>query len=416
MASIQKRTGPLGDSWRVRFRIDGVERSETFYEERGAAQFMKMCERIGTKAAVAVRDAHSEPGAASMTVTDMARRHVENLSGITDGTRKTYMSYVNRDIAPSAIGEMPISAVSRDQAGQWADELAKRLSGKSVRNRHALLSATMSRAVNEGLRPNNPCQGIRLAKTERREMAILTEGEFAVLLSAIDLRYQSFVLTLVGTGLRWGEATALQVGDLDLDADIPTLRVSRAWKMTGSHKRELGPPKTSKGRRVIGLPSEVAAVLRPLTDGRSSNDFLFVNPGGGPLRSDRFHTRVWGPAMDRLNATSDVNGDPIKAALAKRPRIHDLRHTHASWLIAEGVPLPVIQRRLGHESITTTVDTYGGLMPDYLEIGAHATSRRLTQAVPELIRGISTVNARLAPGRKPSVHGSLAGHGGTLVA
>ncbi|MDX3849451.1 tyrosine-type recombinase/integrase [Streptomyces sp. AK02-01A] len=51
-----------------------------------------------------------------------------------------------------------------------------------------------------------------------------------------------------------------------------------------------------------------------------------------------------------------------KRGLTKRPRIYDLRHTHASWLIAGKVPLPVIQARLGHESITTTVDRYGHLL------------------------------------------------------
>ena len=62
-----------------------------------------------------------------------------------------------------------------------------------------------------------------------------------------------------------------------------------------------------------------------------------------------FHAHRWKPALDAANA----------AGLTKRPRVHDLRHTHASWLIAWKVPLPVIQARLGHESITTTVDRYG---------------------------------------------------------
>jgi integrase len=52
------------------------------------------------------------------------------------------------------------------------------------------------------------------------------------------------------------------------------------------------------------------------------------------------------------------------AGIDKTPRIHDLRHSHASWLIAAGVPLPAIQRRLGHESITTTIDRYGHLAPE----------------------------------------------------
>jgi integrase len=54
----------------------------------------------------------------------------------------------------------------------------------------------------------------------------------------------------------------------------------------------------------------------------------------------------------------------MKSGLEIRPRIHDLRHTHVSWLIAQGVQLPAISRRLGHESITTTNDRYGHLLPE----------------------------------------------------
>ena len=73
-----------------------------------------------------------------------------------------------------------------------------------------------------------------------------------------------------------------------------------------------------------------------------------------------FH-RAWGPALDTLDGQ-----------LRARPRVHDLRHTHASWLIAAGIPLTVIQRRLGHESIKTTSDRYGHLADDADAAGAAA--------------------------------------------
>ena len=71
--------------------------------------------------------------------------------------------------------------------------------------------------------------------------------------------------------------------------------------------------------------------------------------------------------------------------LGNAPNIHDLRHTHASWLISRGVPLPYIQARLGHEKITTTVDTYGHLVPDAHEQMASVVASTLaTVAVREL--------------------------------
>jgi integrase len=75
-----------------------------------------------------------------------------------------------------------------------------------------------------------------------------------------------------------------------------------------------------------------------------------VNRAGGPVRNHGFAPRVWRPAV--LRAEPKIH---------KTPRIHDLRHTCASWLIAAGIPLPVIQQQLGHESIQTTVDRYGHL-------------------------------------------------------
>src|SRR6202040_4460447 len=71
----------------------------------------------------------------------------------------------------------------------------------------------------------------------------------------------------------------------------------------------------------------------------------------GPVRAHNFNPNVWEPARARAKD----NG------LTKKPRVHDLRHTNASWLIQAGVPLTVIQRHLGHESIQTTVDRYGHL-------------------------------------------------------
>jgi integrase len=71
--------------------------------------------------------------------------------------------------------------------------------------------------------------------------------------------------------------------------------------------------------------------------------------------------------------------------LGKRPRIHDLRHSYASWLIHGGVPLPVIQQTLGHESITTTIGTYGHLDTRSMDVATTVISSALTQALPDVL-------------------------------
>lgn len=81
---------------------------------------------------------------------------------------------------------------------------------------------------------------------------------------------------------------------------------------------------------------------------------MFTPPLGSWWRHSSFYDRRWLPALAAANARG----------LVKRPRIHDLRHTHVAWLIAGHAPLPAIQRRLGHKSITTTIDRYGHLLPE----------------------------------------------------
>lgn len=85
---------------------------------------------------------------------------------------------------------------------------------------------------------------------------------------------------------------------------------------------------------------------------RPAQTYLFGNSNGDPLRQNVFYEYRWQQAV----ALARSRG------LLKRPRFHDLRHTHVAWLIAGGTPLPKIQARLGHESIQTTIDVYGGLL------------------------------------------------------
>jgi len=71
--------------------------------------------------------------------------------------------------------------------------------------------------------------------------------------------------------------------------------------------------------------------------------------------------------------------------LGKFPRIHDLRHSHASWLLEDGNGIDVVQRRLGHEKITTTVDTYGHISEARMEAAARSIGRTLAGAMPQLL-------------------------------
>ncbi|CAB4173497.1 XerC Integrase [uncultured Caudovirales phage] len=387
MASIDKRTSASGTAYRVRYRIGSRDRALSFSTIDDAIAYQQLVERLGGADAERVQEARERPAASRVTVAECVLAHIDAKRNVTTGTRRGYHSILANHIDDTRLGSLPISAViDADIDEWWDDQLAKGLSANTRSNQLVLLRAVFKTAIKDRTIASDPTSEIRVGRDGIREpMTFLSAGEFAVLLSEIPADYQALIIFLVGTGARWGEASALPVGNVDLDAEIPVVRITQAWKRTGKTERELGPPKSRAGIRTISLPPEVVDTFRHLVDERASDEFVFTNPKTGRyLYHDRFYAGVWAKAIKRLHATVDNQGQPCRPKLAKKVRIHDLRHTHASLQIAAGVNLLDLKVRLGHEKITTTVDTYGHLAPQALSIGAAAASAFLTQAVPRL--------------------------------
>jgi integrase len=126
----------------------------------------------------------------------------------------------------------------------------------------------------------------------------------------------------------------------------------RALRAPGEHRFIVGSPKTRLSVRTVALAAPIVDLLRVVVEGKGSEDLVFTAPGGGPWRHPDFYRGRWQVAVAAARL----------AGLGKTPRFHDLRHTHAVWLITAGVPLPVVQARLGHDSIQMTVDIYGGFL------------------------------------------------------
>jgi integrase len=132
----------------------------------------------------------------------------------------------------------------------------------------------------------------------------------------------------------------------------------------------LGPPKTRKSVRTVSIPDLVTAELQTRSVGRRPDQLVFPGPAGIGQQAwtKRFHRMAWHPAV-------------AASGIGKKPRVHDLRHAHASWLIAQGVHLPMIQARLGHESINTTISVYGHLAPEAHQQMALVIDTVMTPAV-----------------------------------
>jgi integrase len=354
MATIRQRFRADGSPyWQVRYRLDGQETSTSLDDEKDAEQFRGLVDAVGGARA---RQVHGlESRSRSMTVAKWVAHYIENLSGVEKRTPEDYRGILKNDITPT-LGLIPLDALSRDDIARWVEKLrSDGAAGKTIGNKHSLLSAALNAAVVKGHIPANPATGVRLPRTERPEMRFLTSEEFSILSAEITESWRPMIRFLVASGARLSEATALRPGDVNRAA--ATVRISRAWKRGGGGYH-LGAPKTKRSVRTINISASVL-------DGLDyTGDWLFTTPGrgrngvGGPVRAPNFRANVWWPALERAELA------------APRPRIHDLRHTCASWMIAKNVPLPVIQRHLGHESIKTTVDLYGHLDRDSAQLAA----------------------------------------------
>jgi integrase len=375
MATITKQAGKRGTTYRVRWREgggrDGTPANATFDYRGDAVTFKGAVDAAGQSwpagwrkvASTAIRDERPRDDSDVPLFAKWGAQVVEAMSGIEPSTRGSYQSYLTQRLIP-AFGHLRVNELQAVHIGAWINELEDEgRAPKTIANFHGLLFQIMDAAVRHEppLRLSNPCKDTRLPRRDtgaevHDEMVFLTYPQYRLIRSCAPESVWDMLDVAVGTGLRFAELTGLQVGDVDVLAKPhPVLRVRRAWKTDEKGKRaRLGPPKTRRSRRTVQLTPELAETLIPLVAGRGSAEFVFTSPTGKAWWRHNFYNRCWRPAID----------DARKNGLEVRPRIHDLRHTHVSWLIAQGVQLPAISRRLGHESITTTIDRYGHLLPE----------------------------------------------------
>ncbi|WP_019874474.1 tyrosine-type recombinase/integrase [Sporichthya polymorpha] len=391
MAFLVERNRRGGVAYQVRWRQDGAWQSDIFDTKRKALRFKCDVEDAGNQwpegwvpgYGYAATSAAAEPGVETAFAA-LAEQYLNTRTSVSSYQMTRYRGMVRR------LGEhfTVVEDIDDQAVATWVrDMLDTGSAAKTIANYHGLLFAICAYGVRKGMLGANPCADTRLPKLsaydaegepiacflEPAEFALIAEAMCAssaydwrppggpgerrapsqVVRCGVAFREDRDLITLVvHTGLRWGEISALRVGDVDLDAR--RLSVKRAWKRDGELNWVIGPPKTARSRRTISISSSLVELLRPHLDGRSAREYIFRNGNGEPIRQNSFYEHRW----QRAVALARTRG------LDKSPRFHDLRHTHVAWLIAGGTPLPKIQQRLGHESIQTTIDVYGGLLAD----------------------------------------------------
>jgi integrase len=300
-----------------------------------------------------------------LTFGEYAERHAASLTGVGEGYRRDMVRDLRRHLQPFA--DLPLDGITSLAVREWIRGmetgthpwLTRPLSTTTVRRNLAQAGAVMAAAVNDGKATRNAFRGHRLARHEQTQdagMTFLTSAEWRLLEQHLpEGVYRDLCGFLVGSGLRWGEATALNVGDVDVLASPPRVHVGRAWKKDGKGGVVLGAPKSARSRRTVPIAGWVRDLLIPHVAGKADDELVFTTAyRGRPLLHSNFYSKVWLPAVERAQA----------AGLEKRPRVHDLRHTFVSWSLAAGVSLSEVSRRVGHQSATITDARYSHLMPE----------------------------------------------------
>lgn len=284
---------------------------------------------------------------------------------------KAYTTAIETHIIPN-LGSVPLAGLRPLQIQELYARLlesghARReggLSPKTLQLVHIVLHSALRQAVKWQLLVRNPADAVDAPRPRKKEVTVLDDRAAAELLDAARAyaAYPVHPVVALGlwTGLRRGEVFALRWSDIDLEGR--TLRVNRSLLKEG-RAHSFHEPKTQAGRREVPLPDSAVALLKALRRRQAE-----LRLQRGPAFSDEglVFTKADGTVADP--AVFNTHFRRV-ARLAGIPtaRFHDLRHTYATKLLAQGVHPKVVQELLGHAQVTITLGLYGHVLPGLKE-------------------------------------------------
>jgi integrase len=376
MAWIKTRTTDDGDTRFVACYRDpeGRQRSAGTYSSRRAA------DRAAHREEARVRDgAWHDHTRGQVTFAEyvetvwLPSKHVET------STLAAYRSYLDKHFIPT-FGRRPMGKILPSEIQRWVTTASATADGNglspaSVRKYHTMLHSVFERAQRDQVVTFNPCAHTELPKVIKRKARTLTPAEYVAILTALPVQHRLMVETAINTGLRWGELIALKARHLDLikhtlSVEESLVEVSIKNSPTGQRMLTKPYPKDNEPR-TMGLPADLVDQLTAWITTRrlGRDDLLFATRDGTPLSRNTFRTRIWRPAIKASGIDFDV-------------RVHDLRHAHASWLLAGGSDLKSVMDRMGHAQITTT-QKYLHALPDADAKNLDALDRIRRRDAPE---------------------------------
>lgn len=334
-----------GKRWRVRYRDPaGKNRAPCFDRKDDALRHKAEVEGRLHKGT------WLDPDRARVTVSEVA----EGYLAAKDATRKPTTAFTYRQLWTSLVaprwGDVPVSAVTYGDVTSWVGSMvAQGLSPSRVRQAHRVLRAVLDIAVRDRRIDSNPAARVDLPSMPMRgEHLYLSPAELMALADAAGEHYAPLILTLGLCGLRWGEAAALRVGDVD------TLRkrLHIRFNLTSVNGTLVETSPKTHQARWVPMPPQVIAAVTPLLN-RPPQARLFTTEHGTDLRSNNFSRAVLKPAATKVGLEG--------------LKVHSLRHTAVSMAVRAGGSVKDVQRMVGHARASMTLDVYADVFEEGLD-------------------------------------------------
>lgn len=270
-------------------------------------------------------------------------------SKITTRTYEMQMGYMNNHILPE-LGHMKMIKIApKNIVDFYNAKVEEGLSPGTIHNIANLLHKVFRFAAEWGIVNKNPVQAVGKPTYKSKQHTIWTTDEVQTFMEGTaNSRFHIFYVLALTTGIRAGENAALQWRHIDFNNG--TVSIQQTVEVTKNNIAIKDTPKNSSSRRLITLPQFVVKLLREYKLKQSPNRLDLITPG---IKNELLYPSV-------LTASFKLECQQLKMP---KIRVHDMRHTHATILLQMGVNPKVVQERLGHASITTTMNTYSHVIP-----------------------------------------------------
>ena len=325
-------------------------------------------------------DAGQVPASRNLTVRRFLEQWVDDVlpGTVAASTLQQYSDVVRLYVVPHLGQKLLRTLQARDVAKMLRDLDADGLSRNTARLARSILRRALRWAEAEGMVARNVAalaNGVKVGRSDGRTLTL--EQARQLLAHVADDRLEAAYALGLALGLRRGELLALAWTDLALDATPPRLTVTRNLTRIRGQGLVLADTKTAGSRRTVHLPVPVVDALRRHRR-RQAEERLLIGPDWPPLPvgADLVFRTPFGTAMDPDNFRQSVYRTTVAAGIG-RWSPHELRHSAASLLIAQGVPLILVSELLGHSSIRITADVYGHLFDEAGAVAAGAMTEVL---------------------------------------